>query len=138
MGTVEYTPYIEMSSLVGKVAIITGASSGIGAATAIHFAKLGATLSITGRNIQNLEDTVKKCIDNGATDPLMIQADLVREPDCNKIIQDTVAKFGKFDILVNNAGVLELGSIETTSLEQYDRVMNKNIKLPKFSDSILN
>merc|ERR1712055_112470 len=117
-----------VNCLVGKVAIITGASSGIGAATALHFAKLGASLAITGRNVENLEDTAKKCVDNGAKDPLMIQADLVREPDCNKIIQDTLAKFGKFDVLVNNAGVLELGSIENTSLEQYDRVMNINVR----------
>jgi len=117
-----------MNSLVGKVAIITGASSGIGAATAIHFAKLGATLSITGRNLDNLQDTAKKCVDNGANDPLLIQADLVKETDCSKIIQDTLAKYGKFDVLVNNAGVLELGSIENTSLEQYDRVMNINVR----------
>jgi len=117
-----------MNSLVGKVAIITGASSGIGAATAIHFAKLGATLSLTGRNAKNLQDTAKKCIENGAKDPIMIQADLVKEADCVKIIEDTIAKFGKFDVLVNNAGVLELGSIENTSLEQYDRVMNINVR----------
>jgi len=117
-----------MNSLVGKVAIITGASSGIGAATAIHFAKLGATLSITGRNVENLQDTAKKCVANGAKDPLLIQADLVKEQDCTKIIQETVAKYGKFDVLVNNAGVLELGSIENTSLDQYDRVMNINVR----------
>merc|ERR1711892_1109880 len=121
-------PEVTMNSLVGKVAIITGASSGIGAATAIHFAKLGATLSLTGRNAENLQDTAKKCIENGAKDPIMIQADLVKEADCVKIIEETVAKYGKFDVLVNNAGVLELGSIENTSLEQYDRVMNINVR----------
>jgi len=117
-----------MSSLAGKVAIVTGASSGIGAATAVHFAKLGATLSITGRNVENLKETAKKCVVNGGDEPLMIEADLVKEEDCNKIIADTVSKYGKFDVLVNNAGVLELGSIENTSLEQYDRVMNVNVR----------
>jgi len=117
-----------MSSLAGKVAIVTGASSGIGAATAVHFAKLGATLSITGRNVENLKETAKKCVVSGGDEPLMIEADLVKEEDCNKIIADTVSKYGKFDVLVNNAGVLELGSIENTSLEQYDRVMNVNVR----------
>merc|ERR1711970_361941 len=117
-----------MNCLVGKVAIITGASSGIGAATALHFAKLGASLAITGRNVENLKETAKKCMDNGGTEPFVIEADLVKEEDCKKIIEDTVAKYGKFDVLVNNAGVLELGSIENTSLEQYDRVMNINVR----------
>ena len=50
-----------MSSIAGKVAIVTGASSGIGAATAVQFAKLGALLAITGRNVENLEKTAKQC-----------------------------------------------------------------------------
>jgi len=117
-----------MNYLAGKVAIITGASSGIGAATAQHFARLGATLSITGRNVENLKETAKKCKENGGEEPFVIEADLVKEKDCKKIIDDTLAKYGKFDVLVNNAGVLELGSIENTSLEQYDRVMNINVR----------
>ena len=58
----------------------------------------------------------------------MIKADLIQEEDCTKIIKDTVSKYGKLDILVNNAGVLEMGSIENTSLEQYDRVMGVNMR----------
>lgn len=117
-----------MSSLAGKVAIVTGASSGIGAATAVHFARLGAVLAITGRNEENLQDTARRCQETGASPPLLITADLVKEDDCTKIIQDTVAKYGKLDVLVNNAGVLEMGSIEKTSLEQYDRVMAVNVR----------
>ena len=117
-----------MSSLAGKVAIVTGASSGIGAATAVHLARLGAVLAITGRNVENLQDTAKKCEETGAKPPLVIKADLVKEDDCTKIIEDTVAKYGKLDVLVNNAGVLEMGNIEKTSLEQYDRVMDVNVR----------
>ena len=51
-------------------------------------------------------------------------ADLSKEVDANKLIESTVSKFGRLDILVNNAGVIEMGSIEQTSLDQYDRVMN--------------
>jgi len=117
-----------MSSIAGKVAIVTGASSGIGAATAVQFAKLGALLAITGRNVENLEKTAKQCQEHGGQEPLMIKADLIQEEDCTKIIKDTVSKYGKLDILVNNAGVLEMGSIENTSLEQYDRVMGVNMR----------
>ena len=117
-----------MSSLAGKVAIITGASSGIGAATAVQFAKLGAVVAITGRNVDNLKKTAEQCRERGGAEPLLIPADLVQEEDCTKIIQDTVNKYGKLDVLVNNAGVLEMGSIENTSLEQYDRVMSVNMR----------
>ena len=117
-----------MSSLAGKVAIITGASSGIGAATAVHFSRLGAVLAITGRNAENLAKTARECRESGGQEPLIIGADLVKEEDCVKIISETVDKFGKLDVLVNNAGVLEMGSIENTSLEQYDRVMGTNMR----------
>ena len=113
-----------MSSLAGKVAIITGASSGIGAATAVHFARQGAAVAITGRNADNLAATARQC----GGEPLVIRADLGLEEDCTRIIAETVARFGKLDVLVNNAGVLEMGSIESTSMEQYDRVMNTNMR----------
>lgn len=115
-----------MSSLAGKVAVITGASSGIGAATAIYLSKLGARLAITGRNKDRLQETANQCDDSANT--LQIQADVGEEEDCKKIVQQTVEKFGQLDVLINNAGVLEMGSIETTSLEQYDRVMNVNMR----------
>jgi len=117
-----------MSSLAGKVAIITGASSGIGAATALHFSKLGAHLAITGRNLQNLEKTGESCLASGAKEICLIQADICNEEDCKKIINTTVEKFKRLDILVNNAGIIEMGSVENTTLQQYDRVMNTNVR----------
>jgi len=118
-----------MSKLKGKVALITGASSGIGAATAIMLSKHGATLAISGRNVDNLNKTAGLCqVEEGQQSPLIIQADLSKEVDANKLIESTVSKFGRLDILVNNAGVVEMGSIEQTSLDQYDRVMNVNMR----------
>ena len=116
--------------LSGKVALITGASSGIGAATAILFSKLGANISITGRNVENLQKTAENCqqIEDGQKKPLLIQADLQNEADTETLVAKTIAEFGKLDILVNNAGVLEMGTIENTSLEQYDRIMNVNVR----------
>merc|ERR1712168_620785 len=119
-----------MAKLSGKVALITGASSGIGAATAVLFAKQGATLSLSGRNRENLQKTADKCQTDsqGQQKPFLIEADLSKEEDTKSLVESTVAQFGRIDILVNNAGVLEMGNIENTSLEQYDRVMNINVR----------
>ena len=115
-----------MVNLNGKVALITGASSGIGAATAKLFSKLGATLALSGRNVENLEKVANEC--EGAKKPLLIKADLGIEEDTKLVLDKTISELGKIDILINNAGVLEMGTIENTSLEQYDRVMNVNLR----------
>ncbi|XP_059083565.1 3-oxoacyl-[acyl-carrier-protein] reductase FabG-like [Tigriopus californicus] len=120
---------MSLVNLSGKVAIITGASSGIGAATAILFSKLGASLALTGRNALNLERTSAQLqVNEEQKKPLLIQADLSQESDTQKIMDETIKHFGRLDILVNNAGVIEMGSIENTSMDQYDRVMNVNVR----------
>lgn len=112
-----------------KVVLITGASSGIGAGTAELFASLGASLVLVGRNEENLKKTIEKCeLNGGAPKPLTIVADVTIEADAVRIIEKTIERFKRLDVLVNSAGVLERGSIETTSLEQYDRVMNTNVR----------
>ncbi|KAK3871075.1 hypothetical protein Pcinc_023721 [Petrolisthes cinctipes] len=119
-----------MNTLAGKIAIITGASSGIGAATAIKFSQLGATLCITGRNADNLKSVAEKC-SNGSGNtvpPLIVQGDLTNDTDTRGVVDSTIQRFGRLDVLVNNAGILELGDIENTSMEQYDRLMNTNIR----------
>ena len=115
-----------MAKFTGKVALITGASSGIGAAAAKLFSKLGATLALSGRNIENLKAVASEC--EGETKPILIKADLGTEADTKLLIEKAVSELGQIDILVNNAGVLELGSIENTTLDQYDRVMNVNLR----------
>jgi len=115
------------SSLAGKVAVITGASSGIGAATAKLFAQRGARLVLTGRNRDNLEKVASACDGDGGK-PHTIIAHLDVEKDVENIVKETMDKMGSLDILVNNAGILEMGTIENTSLEQYDRIMNTNVR----------
>jgi len=120
-----------MGDLKGKVVLITGASSGIGAATAKLFARLGAKLSLTGRNEVNLKRVVDECeqvCPAGAEKPLMVLADLCSEGDVVKLVDATIKKFGRLDILVNNAGIATFDTIQNTSLEQYDSVMNTNIR----------
>lgn len=113
----------------GKVVLITGASSGIGAATAKHFAKLGASLALAGRNKENLTKVASECSklpDN--KDHLLLTGELTNENETKALLDKTIEYYGKLDILVNNAGMIETGSVENTSLEQYDRVMNANVR----------
>ncbi|TNN50693.1 3-oxoacyl-[acyl-carrier-protein] reductase FabG [Liparis tanakae] len=118
----------KVSSLKGKVALITGASSGIGAGTSVLFARLGALLALSGRNVDNLKKVAKQCTDGGAAEPLLVPGDLTDEDTVRKTVEQTVAHFGRLDVLVNNAGILAMGSIETTDLAQYDRIMNTNVR----------
>ncbi|KAJ0184128.1 hypothetical protein K1T71_000551 [Dendrolimus kikuchii] len=113
-----------------KVVLITGASAGIGAATALEFAKLNATLVVTGRNMDNLIDVAKQCeeISPDRLEALVVVADMLKEADVENIVKETIEKFNRIDVLINNAGILASGTIETTSLEKYDSVMNTNIR----------
>uniref|UniRef100_A0AC35U068 3-oxoacyl-[acyl-carrier-protein] reductase FabG n=1 Tax=Rhabditophanes sp. KR3021 TaxID=114890 RepID=A0AC35U068_9BILA len=117
-------------SLSGKVALITGCTSGIGRETAILFKKLGATLFLTGRNEERLAalqtELTAEPVDGQQINAL--SADLASEADCRKLIQSVQAKYNKLDILVNNAGLLKKGTVETQTLEDYDYVMNVNLR----------
>lgn len=112
----------------GKVVLITGASSGIGAATAIQFAKSGAKLSLTGRNKENLLKTVSECEKVSGDKPFITLGDISVESNTENVLKSTVDHFGQLDVLVNVAGMMEIGSIENTSVEQFDRVFNVNVR----------
>lgn len=114
----------------GKVVLITGASSGIGEGTAKYLAKLGASLALTGRNVDNLNKVGAACeaADPNGKKPLLLVADVTKVEDNKRVIEDVIAKYGRLDVLVNNAGIIGNGSIEDTSLEQYDEIMNTNVR----------
>ena len=96
-----------MSSLAGKVAIITGASSGIGAATAVHFARQGAAVAITGRNADNLAATARQCAaEAGGAEPLLLPADLGQEEDCGRVVQQTIEKYGGNNVQLMNDDIV--------------------------------
>lgn len=113
-------------NFAGKVVLVTGASSGIGAATAVFFSKIGAKLSLTGRNVENLKKVSQECDKSAATH--LITADLTKETDIETIVKSTLDKYGQLDVLINNAGIIETGTIETTTLAQYDKLMNTNVR----------
>ncbi|XP_062874205.1 3-oxoacyl-[acyl-carrier-protein] reductase FabG [Trichomycterus rosablanca] len=115
-------------SLKDKVALITGASSGIGAGTALLFARLGAQLALNGRDLNNLSKVAKECEECSGNKSLLVPGDLTDEDTVKKTVEETIAHFGQLDVLVNSAGILAMGSIETTDLAQYDKVMNVNVR----------
>lgn len=125
-----------MFNFNGKIALITGSSSGIGHSTAYLFKKLGASLLLTGRSSKVLDELVNELDDGekseaGASCAKVhaVTADLTKEADLNRIFDVLKDKFnGKLDILVNSAGILEMGSIESTNVDQFDRVMNINLR----------
>lgn len=112
-------------SFTDKVVLITGASSGIGAATAIHFSTLNAKLVLVGRNLANLTKIQEQC---NQSENLIVIADVAKPEDIEKILKATIERFGRLDVLVNNAGIIEAGGIEDTSIEQYDRIFNINVR----------
>ena len=113
----------------GKVAFVTGATSGIGQACAIAFATAGAKVVGVGRKAEALKDGEQRMRDLG-TEALMIQADLSREQEAERVIQQALKTFGGIDVLVNAAGHISNGTIENTSLEAWDEMMNVNVRAP--------
>jgi len=111
----------------GKVAIITGASSGIGRAAAQLFAENGATVVALGRSekeLKSLRDDLQE-----AQGTLKIQlADVLELTQIEKVVNDCIETFGQIDVLVNAAGIILNGSIENTALEDWDKMMNINLR----------
>ena len=120
----------------GKVAIVTGSSAGIGAATAIHFAKFGGQVVITGRNkekLQKVYDQCKKVAQEGnfkTTNPVVqVIGDVTDLEVLKKLVKTAVDSFGKIDILINNAGfVLPSTIYDPKLLETYSAMMDTNLK----------
>ena len=109
----------------GKVVLVTGASSGIGAQAALHFSNAGGSVVLVGRNEEKLQEVLGKC---ASGDHLVVVADL-REPKLvEQVVEITIAKFGRLDVLVNNAGAGRYGTIHEFSMEDFDWIMNLNLR----------
>lgn len=109
----------------GKVVLITGASSGIGAGAALHLSKLGASVALVGRNETRLNKVADQIKNNGSPAPLAIVADVTK--DAERIINETVTHFEKLDVLVNNAGIFNKNYLATLTLEKFDEIFSTNL-----------
>jgi NAD(P)-dependent dehydrogenase (short-subunit alcohol dehydrogenase family) len=111
-----------------KVLLITGATSGIGKATAVRFAQAGASIAAVGRNEQGLRELEDQL---GAEAPfLSIKADLSQESETDAVVAKTVERFGGIDVLVSAAGHISSGSIENTTLSAWDAMLEINLRAP--------
>jgi NADP-dependent 3-hydroxy acid dehydrogenase YdfG len=115
-----------MSSLDGSVALITGASSGIGAATASALASAGATVALAARRTARIEELAAKIRADGGK-ALVITADITSEQDARAMVDRTVAECGRLDTLVNNAGTMLLGPAVGAPLEEWERMVRLNL-----------
>jgi NAD(P)-dependent dehydrogenase (short-subunit alcohol dehydrogenase family) len=113
--------------LEGKVALVTGATSGIGRATAVRFAEAGARVAVVGRNERALSQVTKEIAGKGG-EALAVRADVTIKPIARRIIADTLERFGALDVLVNAAGHIKNGTIESTSLADWDSMLNVNLR----------
>jgi len=113
-------------TLQGKVALVTGASSGIGEATAYALAAQGAYVAASARRADRLNAVVKRIQDSGGQ-AISIVADIADEAQANDTVNRTVGRWGRLDILVNNAGVMLLGKIANANTEDWRRMININI-----------
>jgi NAD(P)-dependent dehydrogenase (short-subunit alcohol dehydrogenase family) len=113
-------------SLAGKVVVLTGASSGLGRATALELARRGAHLVLGARRLEALEETAARCRQEGA-DARAVPTDVTDEAAVRRLGEAALNAFGRIDAWINNAGVTSFGSLEGTPLPDHRRVLETNL-----------
>jgi len=108
-----------------QVALVTGATSGIGRACAIAFGRAGARVTITGRRKAELANTA---LQMKREDVEIVVGDTTKEDDRKQIVERTLSRFGGIDVLVNAAGIIGTGTIENTTLQQWDEMLDINLR----------
>jgi NADP-dependent 3-hydroxy acid dehydrogenase YdfG len=113
--------------LTGTVALVTGASSGIGESTALALAQQGAAVAVAARRKDRIDALAARIADGGGT-ALAIETDVTSQEQAEALVAQTVADLGRLDTLVNNAGVMLLGPIVDAPLQEWERMVDLNVK----------
>ncbi len=111
----------------GQVAVVTGASSGIGFATSLALAKAGVKVAAGARRTELLEK-LKKEIEKIGGECITITCDVTKRNDCDNLVNSAVNKWGKIDILINNAGLMPLSFVKNLKVDEWERMVDVNIK----------
>ncbi len=113
--------------LTNKIAIITGAAGGVGRATAVEFSKQGAKLVLTDTDLQGLNATLS-CVQQQGGEAVSVKGDVTSSFDCRHIIEIALQFYGGIDILFNNAAIIQRSSVIEMTEEQWDSVLDTNVK----------
>ncbi|WP_341304867.1 SDR family oxidoreductase [Pseudomonas sp. TMP25] len=115
------------NNISGKVVVITGASSGLGEATARHLSVLGARVVLAARRKDKLDSLVAELVEAGG-EAVAYQTDVTSQQDVNAMIQGAVDTFGRIDVLINNAGLMAIAPLSEGRVDEWDRMIDINIK----------
>ena len=110
-----------------KVVVITGGSSGIGYSTAKALAKKGAKIVTGARRLDKLETLKKEITDDGG-EIIICETDVTKKSDCDNLVKQAIDKYGTVDVLINNAGLMPLSFVKSLKIDEWDRMIDVNIK----------
>ncbi|MEY0303116.1 SDR family oxidoreductase [Providencia manganoxydans] len=117
-----------MGAIAGKVIIITGASSGIGASTALYLSSKKAIVVLAARREELLEKLAQACV--GKT--LVVPTDVAKYSDVKNLVNTTLSQFGKIDVLINNAGLMAISPLNLSKVDEWEKMIDINIKGPLY------
>jgi NADP-dependent 3-hydroxy acid dehydrogenase YdfG len=115
------------NNIQGKIVVITGASSGLGEATARHLAALGATVVLGARRVERIDGLAAEVMRSGAR-ALAVQTDVTRSAEVKALVDAAVTQYGRVDVMLNNAGLMPHSPLERLKIEDWDRMIDVNIK----------
>ena len=115
------------NNIANKVVVITGASSGLGEATARHLSALGASVVLAARRKDRLDQLVEELTTAGGK-AVAFETDVTRQQDVQALIEGAVKHFGRIDVLINNAGLMAIAPLSETKVDEWDRMIDINIK----------